>query len=1058
MKCLSRKFGTIFTVALLVFSLVGKVYGKESSHKETSSQQQREISVRGLVTDEKGEPLPGVTVLVKGSTNQGTSTDFDGRYTLSVPSDATLVFSYVGFETKEVAVKGRTTINIQLKEEAQELEGVVVTAYGGGQKKASIVGAVQSITPTDLKVPSANLSTSFAGRMAGVIAFQRGGQPGADGANFYIRGIATMSGATNPLIIVDGIEVSQGDLNALTPEVIEGFTLLKDATATALYGSRGANGVMIITTKSGADLEKPIINFRIEGTMSQPTSIPKMTDGVTYMRLFNEAANNLSSGAMRYSQDRIDGTYNNLNPYVYPNVNWYNETFKDRAYGQKINFNIRGGGKKLDYFMSMTANLDGGMIKGLSKDYFSYDNNISVKKYAFQNNINARLTPSSRLSLRLNAQLNDSRTPNVDEVNGLFENVIKIPPVENPVMFPSDGITNHIKWGTNSERYYKINPVAELVRGYRDNFQSTVIANVEYDQKLDIITEGLKFNGLVSFKNWSSTSVRRTSPYNMYTLAGYSVNPDGSYELTPELVGTNAAAVVLSSEGRTTGDRKLYLQGMLDYTKTFAGVHAVNAMVVYNQEEYNLNNYTPDKDSTSFKILVNSLPKRKQTLAGRISYAYDNRYMVEVNAGYNGSENFADGNRWGFFPSVAVGYNISEEPFFQNLKDVIQVFKIRNSWGLVGNDQIGGERFIYMPAINLSGRNFRTGINQDYSLNGPKYIRYANYGLTWEVGEKLNFGVDMTLFNSLNIHFDMFREHRRNIFQERKTIPKYLGLEDTKVYANTGEVINKGIDLSVDYNKKIGKDWSLSAKGTFTYAHNTIVKYDESVADYPNLSLIGKSLETHMGYVSEGFFIDANEVANRPTQKISSNVAAGDLKYYDFPNANGVADGQIDANDRTTMGYPKVPEIVYGLGLNASYKRWDAGVFFQGVANTSLMISGIEPFGTLTPNNVFQWIADSHWSQDNQNLNAAYPRLTKDSHANNTTASSFWLRDASFLKLKTAEIGYSYKNMRIFATATNLLTFSNFKLWDPEQGDGNGLKYPTQRTFTIGFQMTFNNK
>lgn len=1027
-----------------------------------------QIKVSGTVTDESNSPLPGANVLVKGST-KGVSTDFDGKYSIEVKQGDILEFSYVGFQTQTKKIVGsvnKQVINVELTEEAGQIEEVVVTGYGGVQRKTSIVGSVQTISPSDLKVPSANLSTGFAGRMAGVIAFQRGGQPGADGANFYIRGISTMSGVADPLIIVDGVQVAAADLNALAPEVIDSFTLLKDATATAIYGSRGANGVMIVTTKSGANLDKPIINFRLEGTMSQPTTLPKMADGPTYMRLYNEAADNFSSGAFRYTQDQIFGTEQNLNPYVYPNVNWYDEIFKNQSYGQRANFNIRGGGKKIDYFMSVNATHDDGMVKGLSKQYFSYDNNVSLKKYTFQNNINAKLTESSKVSLRLNAQLQDYQGPITNtnnkgqiSVNELFGRIAQIPSVDHPIKYPEKEGDEHVKWGTNAQRYYKYNTVAELVSSYKNNFQNTIIANLEYDQKLDMLTQGLRFNGLVSFKNWSSSSVYRTAPYNMYLLNGFTKNSNGEYDLDLGLNGTTPQNVVLASSAGTQGDRKLYIQGMFDYSHTFGGVHAVNAMAVYNQEQYDLNNIHANN---SFDILVNSLPRRKQTLAGRVSYSYDNRYMVEINAGYNGSENFAPGKRWGFFPSVAVGYNLSEESFFADLKDIIQVFKIRNSWGLVGNDQIGGARFVYLSSINLahSDRKYRTGIDQDYELSGPKYNRYQNNELTWEVGEKLNLGIDLRLLNSIDFHFDMFREHRRNIFEQRGTIPKYLGTDGTTVYANSGEVINQGVDLSLNYDKTIGNDFNLSVKGTFTYAHNRIVKTDQIVIDYPNLSKVGHSIGVHSLYINEGMFIDQKEIENRPVQRVgnTTDIAAGDLKYRDMPNREGKADGQIDENDKVFMGYPETPEIVYGLGINASYKKWDLGVFFQGVGNTSLLIKDVQPFGTNNSRNLFQWIADSHWSPQNQNINAAYPRLTRDDHSGNTAPSTFWLRDASFLKLKTVELGYTYKNMRLFATGSNLLTFSNFKLWDPEQGSGNGLKYPTQRVFTIGFQMTINNK
>lgn len=1047
-KCI-RQIGSCSRLAILALGLL------VSFAVSASGMQQKNITVSGTVVDATGEAIIGASILVKGTESHGTVTDIDGKYSLSnVPQSATLVFTYMGMKQQEIAVNGRTTINVTMQEDSELLEEVVITAFGTGQKKASMVGSVQTVRPSELKVPSANLSNSFAGRMAGVIAFQRSGQPGADGASFFIRGISTISGATSPLIILDGVQVAAGDLNALDPEVIEGFSILKDATATALYGTRGANGVMIVTTKSGANLDKPKINFRFEANMAQPTSIPKFADGPTYMRLFNEAATNLGSGVIQYAPEQIQGVEQGLNPYVFPNVNWYDEMFKDRAYNQKFNFNIRGGGKKLDYFMSVSVNHETGMIRGRSKEFFSFDNNINVMRYAFQNNINAHLSETSKISLRLNAQLLDRRGPNFDNVNAIFGSTISANPVDFPIMFPKDENVQHIKWGAyTGSNIGAFNPLAGLVSGYRDTFSSTVIANLEFEQKLDFLTEGLRFNALASFKNWSETSVYRGAPYNSYRVTEFSRQPDGTYDYVLGMNGTEQTVVLGSTQG-SAGDRRIYMQGILNYDRTFNDVHAVNAMLVYNQDEFNLNNLW---NSDSYMILINSLPRRKQGLAARLSYGYDNRYLLEFNAGYNGSENFAKGHRWGFFPSVAAGYNVSEESFFKPLTSTIQQLKLRASWGLVGNDQIGGQRFVYMPNISLGGIGYTTGIDQDYALSGPKYNRYANYDLTWEIGEKINAGIDLKLFNSLDITFDMFREHRKNIFQQRGTIANYLGTAGTAVFGNTAEVMNKGFDLSLTYNKKFNKDWSTYMTGSFTFARNKILKYDEPAdQDYPNLINVGNPLNMHWGYVAEGLFYDQAEIDNRPLQQISGNVAPGDIKYKNFPNKNGEYDNQIDNMDRMALGYPTVPEIVYGFGPTFSYKNFDFGFFFQGVARTSLMMGGFHPFGTNTKTNIPQWVVDSHWSQDNQNIHAAYPRLTKDDHANNTTGSTYWLRDASFLKLKNAEVGYRFKNMRVYLRGSNLLTFSSFKLWDPEMGGGSGLSYPTQRVFDLGFQMNIN--
>ena len=470
-------------------------------------------------------------------------------------------------------------------------------------------------------------------------------------------------------------------------------------------------------------------------------------------------------------------------------------------------------------------------------------------------------------------------------------------------------------------------------------------------------------------------------------------------------------------------------------------------MLLYNQDEF-VNNVPGNN-------VINSLPKRKQGIAARLSYAYGGKYMAEANMGYNGSENFAKGHRWGFFPSIAAGYNISEEEFFRPLSKVISNLKLRASWGLVGNDQIGGDRFIYMEQINLGGKGFTSGWEQDYTLNGPTYTRYANNNITWEVGEKINFGLDIQLFRSLNIAVDVFRENRRDIFQEKATIPTYLGTANTKIFGNLAAMRNQGLDFSIDYNKQFNKDFYMNFKGTFTYAHNEVTQYDES-PKYDFQSRIGVSYGVTGGFISNGLFIDAADI-ERHSQQLGSVLGAGDIKYLNLSNKYGYGDNLVDADDWTWLGNPTTPEIVYGFGPSFKYKNWDFSFFFQGVAKTSLFMSDFHPFGDNSLRNVLQFINDDHWSDENQNIHAKYPRLTRKTNKNNTQTSDYWMRNGAFLKLKNAELGYTFKGVRFYISGSNLLTFSQFNLWDPEQGGGSGLKYPTQRVFNVGFQMTINN-
>lgn len=1019
---------------------------KEKKVSEQSVSQKKRL-LQGLVKDEQGNPIIGASIQLK-NTGTGVITDLDGLFQIQVTDkNSVIVISYIGYVTQEISVGDRSSITVQLKEDTKSLEEVVVTAFGATQKKETMVGSIQQVRPAELKVPSSSLSTSFAGRMAGVIAIQRSGQPGADGADFWIRGKSTFGDATGVLIVLDGVEISSSDLNALDPEVIESFSILKDATATAMYGTRGANGVMIVTTKSGQDLLKPIINFRLETSMSQLTSVSEMVGGVDYMKLYNEALTTRGITTGLYDDTKIRATEQGLNPLVYPNVDWYNEMFNKNAFAQRFNFNIRGGKKAVTYFMSASVKHDAGNLKSLSKDYFSYNNNINVMRYDFVNNLSIKATNTTKISLGLNVSLRDWKGPSAG-VDGIFSMSREASPVDFPIVYPARNDKEiYTLWGGMSGGIYNNgyrNPVAEYVVGYKKQFASTVNANIRLDQDLKMVTKGLKLHVLASFKNWSKTETTRKAGYNQFEIDQYN---EATGEYTLSRVG-NEQKTALNTEGAATGDRRIFIQAYLDYKRKF-GVHDVNAMLLYNQDQ--LDNNKPDN-------LLSSLPRRKQGIAARLSYAYDDRYLAEVNFGYNGSENFAKNNRFGFFPSIALGYNISQEKFWEPISNVISHFKLRGSYGLVGNDGIN-ERYAYLEDIVLSSDKWKytTGVNQNVNLQGPVWNRYYNPNLTWEVGKKLNVGFDMQLFHQVNLNFDVFKEIRSKIYMQKvNTLPDFIGTGETKIYENSGKMKNVGFDIALDYNKQITKDFFLSFKGTLTYAHNTILERDEPPFQlYPNLSSVGYSRGQHLVYVADGLFRDQADVDSHAEQTLGYIPQPGDIKYVDQPDANGNCDGIINTNDRVYMGYPEDPEIVYGFGPSMKYKNWDFSFFFQGAARTSILMSGFHPFGKNATRGVMKFIADDYWSESNPNPNAAYPRLTRDTNANNTVNSSYWLRNGAFLKLKNAEIGYTFKMFRAYLNGSNLLTFSPFKHWDPEMGGGSGMKYPTQRVFNIGIQFTF---
>jgi TonB-linked SusC/RagA family outer membrane protein len=1019
--------------------------------------------VRGMVIDSKGDPIIGATVRVKGGT-QGAQTDLNGHFQLMAPANATLIVSYVGYATKEIKPEnGVLPDKIVLEESSQELEDIVVTAFGSTQKKETMTGAVQSIRPDELIAPTSNLSNTFAGRLAGVVAFQRSGEPGKSGSEFYIRGISTLSGMTSPLIILDGLEVSSADLDALDPEVIEGFSILKDATASAMYGTRGANGVMIVKTKSGANLERPIIGVRVETYIAMPTSIPKFVDGATYMELKNEALTNEGASA-EYIAEQIRNTRSGVDPYMYPNVSWYDELFQSYAVNQKANFNIRGGTKKIVYFMNMTINHENTILRDRAQEFHSYSNSLNVLKYAFQNNIDFHLSETSTISLHLNAQLNDKHSP-IKDTKDIYEYIIqKSNPVDFPVYYPADGKNPWVYWGLQGANIQgSMNAVAEATKGYRDIFESTVLVNLDFDQKLDFLTEGLSFKAKASLRNWNKSERKRESSYNTYTLR--KKNADGTYELR-SFRPTAPEKPVLNTDFTQDGDRRMYAQAFFNYERTFGKYHNVGGLLLWNIDQFN-NNVKKESDDYN-TVLTYSLPKRKMGYAMRFTYDYAYRYLLELNAGYNGSENFAEGHRWGFFPSAAVGWNLTQEPFFEQFTDVISNLKLRGSYGLVGNDQIKIDdkdaRFIYMGEVDLGGSaEYITGYDPalQQTYKGPKYIRYENPGITWEVGAKLNVGMDLRLFRDLSVVVDVFREIRSNIFQQMKSIPNYFGTADTKVFGNLAKVKNSGFDIALNYGKVVNEDLMVELKSTFTCAHNVVLEYDEGTGLRPARSKVGQNTKQLTGLISDGLYIDYADIAHNPFVQLGGATEPGDIKYVDQPDENGYYDGLITTDDKVPIGYPEVPEIVYGFGPSVQWKNWDFSFFMQGVARTSLMMKDFYPFGRDYNRNVLQWIADDHWSPNNQNISANYPRLTRYENKNNTEESDFWLRDASFLKLKNLEIGYRHNfksskgsSVRIYVSGANLLTFSEFKYWDPEMGGGKGLSYPPQKIFNVGVQMT----
>ena len=1005
-----------------------------------------EMTVAGtVISSADNQPIVGANIYVEG-TNVGTTTDAGGNYKLTVPASAKAVtVSFLGYDTKKISVRDIHLFKlITLADASNKLEDVVVVGFGV-QKKESLVGAVQSVKPSDLQTSSSNLSTSFSGKIAGVIAVQKSGEPGADGANFWIRGISTFGSGQSPLLILDGVEITNQMLNNIPPETIESFSVLKDATATALYGSRGANGVMIITTKNGRDSEKMTINLRAEFGASAPTRVPKVADGITYMETFNEARTTRGEKPY-YSNEKIMGTKLGLDPYVYPNVDWYDMLFKDCTFNQNFNFNMTGGAKKIDYFLNASVYNENGIMR--KPEASKFDTNINAQKYLFQANVSADATKTTRVSLKMNTQLHYRHAP-IQSVSDLFAYAMTGMPCEFPATLPGEESDTFVRFGTNNawNSGFFTNPYAQLCRGYGDQFRGHFTSALTVNQNLDFITKGLSATGMATFYNRVYSAVYRSFTPFMYQLTDYNIDEAGNYSYTSN--STNTGTTYLGTTRGKDGYRELAFQAKIDYARTF-GKHDVGATIVYMQKERNMN----ISDEQEYA----ALPYRQQGLAGRVTYGFDKRYLFEANFGYNGSENFAAGKRFGFFPSVAVGWVISNEPFWKGIKEQVNLFKLRASYGLVGNDVISkdyADRFPYLTTVDM-GQGYDVYIGNNFQRKyGPILSVYGNPNATWEESRKLDIGVEIGLFDSLNIIFDWFKEKRSGIFMQRTSLPSTFGMSGITPWANIGKVDNSGVDISVDYNKAFSKDLILSLRGTFTYAHNEIVEMDEPKYKWAYQYKAGHPINSIQCLIAEGLFRDEEEIASSPSQDIYATtypIRPGDVKYRDLND-----DKIIDDNDMCWTGNPTVPEIIYGFGFSLKYKGFDCSAFFQGQGKVSILMYNYHPFATAaTPGSgLMQWIADEHWSEDDPNPKALYPRLSPLWNNNNTKASTLYVRNGKMLRLKTAEIGYTYKKMRVYVSGTNLLTFAPFKYWDPEKGSGNGLGYPLQRTYNLGFQFNF---
>ena len=1027
----------------------------------STEQQQNKRKISGRVTDIKGEPLIGVNVTVDGDAN-GSITNMDGLYEIFVTKKSVVLkFTYIGFKTSEIRTNASTNIyDVTLEEQVNELEETVIVGYGT-QRKISNIGAQSSMKMEDIKTPSASLTTTLAGRLAGVVAVQRTGEPGKDAADIWIRGISTPN-TSSPLVLVDGVERSFNDID---PEDIESLTTLKDASATAVYGVRGANGVILIKTKPGK-VGKPTVSADYYESFTRFTKMVDLADGITYMNAANEAMRN-DGIATKYTEDQIRNTIAGKDPYLYPNVDWLKEIFNDWGHNRRVNVNVRGGSEKVAYYASVSYFNETGMTV-TDKNIDTYDSKMKYSRYNFTTNLNIDVTPTTKVEIGAQGYLGEGNYPAISSAD-LYNAAMSISPVEYPKMFFVNG--EAFVPGTSTNNNFN-NPYSQATRrGYDNLTKNQIYSNLRVTQDLDMLTKGLKLTAMYAFDVYNEIHVHQDRAESTYNFLDTSVPYDMNGQ--PILQRIYEGSNVLSYKQETSGNKKTYLEASLNYDRTFNDDHRVSALFLFNQQSKLL--YPKG-------TLEDAIPYRMMGIAGRATYSWKDRYFAEFNIGYNGAENFSPKHRFGTFPAFGVGWVVSNEKFWQPLSKAVSFLKIRYTDGKVGNSEVSDRRFMYLDQMKENG-----DYGYKFGPNGTKWSGYETVNmavdLIWEESRKQDLGIDLKLFNDdLSIVFDLFKERRENILLKREhSIPSFLGYNTSAPYGNIGIIENKGFDGTIEYNKRINKDWVIALRGNVTFNKDKWIQGELPEQKYEWMNQYGHNINGVKGYVAEGLFTqieiddmarweslsDANKaITPKPFASQFGTVKAGDIKYKDLNN-----DGQIDAYDQTYISRGDVPTTVYGFGFTVGWKDLSVGMMFQGVAGAERVLNGssVNPFnGGGGSGNLYSNIGD-RWTEEKPDQNAFYPRLSygseTTSNINNFQKSTWWVRNMNFLRLKTLQISYNLpkpwvnkvhlKNAAVYVMGTNLFTLSRFKLWDPELNTDNGASYPNTTSYSVGINFTF---
>lgn len=999
-------------------------------------------TVSGVVKDDTGEPVIGAGVLVKGTT-LGTITDIDGHFSFRADDlNGVLVVSFVGMETQEIPMKGKGTFDIVLKSSNTLLEEVQVVAYGA-QKKVTLTGSISSVNTDELlKVPTASIGNMLSGVLSGVSSIQSSGQPGGDDPDVFIRGISTLNTMNaKPLYLVDGVERSFFQID---PNEVENITILKDASSTAVFGVRGANGVIIVTTKRGKE-GKAKINASFSYGIQTPTRMPEFVNSYDYATFLNEAYTNDGKDP-KFTPEAVEAFRTHSNPIIYPDTDWMELLFKSSAPQTQGNVNISGGTERVRYFISM------GMLdqKGFFKNHDTrYDANFNFNRYNYRANLDIDFTKTTLVAINMGGRVEKRNFPRSgDDINQLFRRIYWATPFSGP------GIVDG-KWIKGNSQYLPVGLSDGLGniygRGYGSKTTNVVNLDLALTQKLDFVTKGLQFKIKVAYNSGydhtkeRATSIESYQPWYRKDVT-WMEHPAGSDPNEVVYIQDGEAGLISYAESFGKS-RDWYAEASFDWKRDF-GLHHLSALALYNQSK----TYYPDSDYPG-------IPRGYVGLVGRVTYDYDNKYLIEGNVGYNGSENFAPGNRYGFFPAVSGGWVLTQEEFLKD-NPVVNFLKIRASYGIVGNDRYHPygtgfmDRFLYLPNSYFIGSGYQFGMGTSWSP-GAYEKSFGNSGLSWEKSAKQNYGIDFSLFNQkLSGSIDYFYEKRTDILAKASTDPIIHAM--SLPVLNLGIVSNKGVELNLKWNHKINsfRYWT---NLNVSYAKNKIVYQDEVPSEYTYTLKTGHPVGQPFGLKVRGFYYEGMEdVADH-----SYVLKEGDVVYEDLNH-----DGKIDDNDKTAIGYPSYPLLNAGLTLGFEYKGFDFSMLWVGATKTSRVLEETfrKPLGETYDRSLMSHQFTDRWTPETA-ATAKLPRATIDGVKNNYRDSELWVKDASYLRLKNIEIGYNFRlpfmpkigmeKMRVFMTGYNLLTFDKLKISDPESMSSGVPQYPVMRVINFGLNVSF---